>query len=395
MYNTAMLPLASTTAEGSDRIAQLPAFDQSRTPSYSYIHRPAPRMHHQDRYSGAGGEQQPRYDPTRAYGWPPSKLSPELFGGGLRQEYSQPHHQDILGLSPSFPSILNLENSWDAIAHQNQWDRSSNPQMRSYQASSDPSRLTPPGSGGSSPENTYHVGREVFSYNLGSSQNSSGSLHEFFSSSPPPEATSSEPTSSSSMSAYWQKSQIYGSHDSRRRQHTIKHLSQTSPKHHHSLANPSKKLFHCTYCDRQFTRNGDLRRHEQTKHHTLHVNSRHNSTSSNTGSNSSNNSPPPTPHIIDSSNKSYTVQQVQHHHAGRPLFQQPEQQPHVQTPSRPLARKCPDPKCNTVSRLDNLPKHVERRHPEVWRAVTERNPHAVWYMNCVAFCRRQAGLGVF
>jgi len=57
-------------------------------------------------------------------------------------------------------------------------------------------------------------------------------------------------------------------------------------------------------------------------------------------------------------------------------------------PIRNLVRRCPCPRCPTTSRLDNLPKHVERRHREVWDAVQERNPHALWYAKCVEYYRR-------
>ncbi|KAF8418408.1 hypothetical protein EV426DRAFT_619043 [Tirmania nivea] len=102
-----------------------------------------------------------------------------------------------------------------------------------------------------------------------------------------------------------------------------------------SRNNPSKS-FVCEDCSKVFTRNGDLRRHEYTKHH---------------------------------------VQNTRHAHSGN-------------KPARNLVRRCPCPRCPTTSRLDNLPKHVERRHREVWDAVQERNPHALWYENCVDYYRR-------
>ncbi|RPB22062.1 hypothetical protein L211DRAFT_840168 [Terfezia boudieri ATCC MYA-4762] len=98
------------------------------------------------------------------------------------------------------------------------------------------------------------------------------------------------------------------------------------------------KSFVCEDCSKVFTRNGDLRRHEYTKHHVQ--NTRH--TKMDTG----------------------------------------------KKPVRNLVRRCPCPRCPTISRLDNLPKHVERRHREVWDAVQERNPHTLWYDKCVEYYRR-------
>ena len=95
--------------------------------------------------------------------------------------------------------------------------------------------------------------------------------------------------------------------------------------------------FVCVSCDRAFTRNGDLRRHEFTKHHDQN----------------------------SSDGKSHTGNK------------------HM----RAVVRDCPHPLCQTSSRLDNLPKHVQRRHTEVWEAVTVRNPHALWYDKCVEFYR--------
>lgn len=112
--------------------------------------------------------------------------------------------------------------------------------------------------------------------------------------------------------------------------------SKTSALTYTCRKSPSR-CFVCVSCDRAFTRNGDLRRHEFTKHH--------------------------------DQNSSEGKFRLGNKHM------------------RAVVRDCPHPSCQTSSRLDNLPKHVQRRHTEVWEAVTVRNPHALWYDKCVDFYR--------